>query len=138
MTITDSPAVAELATQLGYPSTAAQIERRFHALEETPDARVLVAESPDKTVLGWIHIFSTRHLESDPGAEIGGLVVDEAARGRGVGSALVIAAEAWAKEQGYQVVSVRSNVIRVEAHEFYKSRGYEVLKSQFKLRKKLS
>lgn len=138
MAITDIPAVAELATQLGYPSTAAQIERRFHALEETPDASVLIAENPEGTVLGWIHVFRTRHLESDPGAEIGGLVVDEAARGRGVGSALVTAAEVWAKERGYEMVSVRSNVIRVEAHEFYKSRGYEVLKSQVKLRKTLA
>ena len=137
MTITDAPTVADLATQLGYPSTASQIERRLDALEGTPDASVLVAEGPDGAVLGWIHVFATRHLESDPGAEIGGLVVDEAARSRGVGSALVTAAEAWAKGRGFEMVSVRSNVIRLEAHEFYKSRGYEVQKSQFKLRKKL-
>jgi hypothetical protein len=35
------------------------------------------------------------------------------------------------------VVSVRSNVIRKEAHEFYKGLGYEPTKSQFKFRKKL-
>ena len=46
-------------------------------------------------------------------------------------------AEAWARERGFEVVSVRSNVIRIEAHEFYKSRGYQVLKSQYKLRKRL-
>ncbi|HKW50770.1 MAG TPA: GNAT family N-acetyltransferase [Candidatus Eisenbacteria bacterium] len=138
MRIEDTAAVARLATQLGYPSTAAQIERRLHALEESPDARVLVAEAPDGAVLGWIHVFGRRMLESDPDAEIGGLVVDEAARGRGVGSALVASAEAWARERGYDIVSVRSNVIRAEAHEFYKSRGYQVLKSQYKLRKALS
>lgn len=138
MRIEDTAAVARLATQLGYPSTAAQIERRLHALEQSPDARVLVAEAPDGAVLGWIHVFGRRMLESDPDAEIGGLVVDEAARGRGVGSALVASAEAWARERGYDIVSVRSNVIRAEAHEFYKSRGYQVLKSQYKLRKALS
>jgi GNAT superfamily N-acetyltransferase len=138
MTIEDVTAVARLATQLGYPSTAVQIERRFRALEESPDARVLVAEAPDGAVLGWIHVFGRRMLESDADAEIGGLVVDEAARGRGVGSALVTSAETWAKERGYDIVSVRSNVIRAEAHEFYKTRGYQVLKSQYKLRKTLS
>jgi GNAT superfamily N-acetyltransferase len=137
MSIADGPAVARLATQLGYPSTPAQIERRFRALEAAPEASVLVAEGPDGTVLGWIHVFITRQLESDPGAEIGGLVVDEGARGSGVGSALLASVEAWARERGYEGVSVRSNVVRAEAHEFYKSRGYQVLKSQFKLRKRL-
>ncbi|HYR68276.1 MAG TPA: GNAT family N-acetyltransferase [Candidatus Dormibacteraeota bacterium] len=137
MTVEDAAAVAHLATQLGYPSTAAQIERRFHALEESPDARALIAEGRDGTILGWIHVYGTRHLESDPGTEIGGLVVDETARGRGVGSALMASAEAWARERGYEVVRVRTNVIRTEAHEFYKSRGYEVVKSQYRLGKKL-
>ena len=137
MSIADAPAVARLATQLGYPSTPSQMEQRFRALENAQEASVMVAEGPDGTVLGWIHVFITRQLESDPGAEIGGLVVDEGARGRGVGSALVASVEAWARERGYEGVSVRSNVIRLEAHEFYKSRGYQVLKSQFKLRKKL-
>jgi len=137
MTFADAPAVARLATQLGYPSTAAQIERRFRALGESPDARALIAEGPDGAVLGWVHVYGTRHLESDATAEIGGLVVDEAARGQGVGSALMIAGEAWARERGYESASIRSNVVRVEAHEFYKSRGYEVVKSQYRLRKRL-
>ncbi len=137
MMIEDAASVARLATQLGYPSTAAQIERRFHALGESPDARALVAHAADGTVVGWIHVYGTRHLESDPGAEIGGLVVDEAARGQGVGSALMASAEAWAKERGYEVVRVRTNVVRVEAHEFYKSRGYQVIKSQYRLGKRL-
>ena len=137
MKMEDAAAAARLATQLGYPSTTPQIERRFRALSDAPDARVLIAEDADGGVLGWIHVYGNRHLESDPDAEIGGLVVDEAARGRGVGSALMVSAEAWAKERGYTAVSVRSNVVRAEAHQFYKTRGYEVLKSQFKLRKKL-
>ena len=137
MSIADVSAVARLATQLGYPSTPAQIERRFRALENAPEAGVMVAEGPDGAVIGWIHVFATRQLESDPGAEIGGLVVDESARGRGIGSALMESAEAWARERGFEGVSVRSNVIRLEAHEFYKSRGYQILKSQFKLRKRL-
>jgi GNAT superfamily N-acetyltransferase len=137
MTANDAAAAARLSTQLGYPSTPAQIEQRFRALGDSPDARVLIAEGSDGSVLGWIHVFGNRILVSDPDAEIGGLVVDEAARGRGVGSALMASAEAWAKERGYRVVSVRSNVIRVEAHEFYKSKGYQVLKSQYKLRKRL-
>ena len=137
MTEGDADAVAALSTQLGYPSSAEQTLRRFRGIGEAPDARVWVAESAEGGILGWIHLFGNRLLESDPDAEIGGLVVHESARGRGVGRALVAAAEAWAKERGYTVVSVRSNVIRKDAHEFYKGLGYEPTKSQFKFRKKL-
>lgn len=137
MKIEDAEAAARLASQLGYPSTAEQIERRFNALHGVDDARVFVAEGADGTPVGWIHIFGRRMLESDPDAEIGGLVVDERLRGRGIGKALMAFAEAWAQERGYRTVSLRSNVIRKDAHEFYKGLGYEVLKSQYKLRKQL-
>lgn len=137
MTERDAEAVATLSTQLGYASTAEQTLMRFRSIGDAPDARVWVAESQDGRIVGWIHLFGNRLLESDADAEIGGLVVDEAARGRGVGRALVGAAESWARERGYSVISVRSNVIRKEAHEFYKGLGYETTKSQFKFRKRL-
>ena len=137
MTEADAEGVATLSTQLGYPSTAEQTLRRFRAIGDAPDARVWVAEDPDGAIVGWIHLFGNRLLESDPDVEIGGLVVHEDARGRGVGRALVGAAEDWARERGYTMVSVRSNVLRKEAHEFYKGLGYEPTKSQFKFRKKL-
>lgn len=138
MKVEDLEAAARLATQLGYPSTAEQIGRRFRALSESEDARVFVAEGPDGNAVGWVHVFGRRLLESDADAEVGGLVVDEQFRGRGIGKALMASAEAWARERGYSLVSVRSNVIRTEAHEFYKRLGYEITKSQYKLRKRLS
>jgi len=136
MTEVDAEGVAALSTQLGYPSTAEQTLRRFRGIADAPDARVWVADL-DGAIVGWIHLFGNRLLESDPDIESGGLVVHEDARGRGVGRALVNAAEDWARERGYSVVSVRSNVIRKEAHEFYKGLGFEPTKSQFKFRKKL-
>lgn len=137
MRLEDSAAVAELATQLGYPSTAEQIERRFATIREAPDAQVWVAENAEGAVVGWLHLYGTRQIESEPYAEIGGLVVEETARGRGIGRALMETAEASARERGYAVVRVRSNVIRTQTHEFYKGLGYEVVKSQVRFRKKL-
>lgn len=138
MTEADVEGVAALSTQLGYPSTAEQTLRRFRALGDAPDARVWVAQDAEGAIVGWIHLFGNRLLESDPDVEIGGLVVHEDARGRGVGRALVGAAEDWARERGYTMVSVRSNVLRKGAHEFYKGLGYEPTKSQFKFRKKIA
>lgn len=133
----DASAVARLATQLGYPSSGLQIEKRWETVRSSPDAKALVATDPQGIVLGWIHVFATRMLESDSVAEIGGLVVDEGARGRGIGAILVTAAEAWAIERGFSAVTVRSNVIRKEAHAFYRRLGYDVQKSQVKFRKTL-
>jgi len=133
----DASAVARLATQLGYPSSADQIGSRWETVRSYPDAAALVATDSHGAVLGWIHVFGTRMLESDPVAEIGGLVVDESARGRGIGATLVAAAESWAKERGFPASTVRSNVIREEAHAFYRKLGYEPQKSQVKFRKTL-
>ena len=63
--------------------------------------------------------------------EIGELAVAAHARGRGVGSALVTAAEAWARERGCATVRVRSNMKRVEARPFYERMGYRVVKTQY-------
>ncbi|KPL22156.1 MAG: hypothetical protein AMJ93_07880, partial [Anaerolineae bacterium SM23_84] len=58
-----------------------------------------------------------------------GLVVDSNWRGRGVGRALLEAAEAWALEGGSEVMYVRSRITRVDAHAFYKHLGYRELKT---------
>ncbi len=137
MRIADAETVAGLSGQLGYPSTRAQIERRFRATEGDPDSRIFLAEGVDGAVLGWLHVFGVHLLESEGQAEIGGLVVDSRVKGQGVGTALVNAAEAWARERGYTDMAVRSNVIRTEAHKFYQRRGYTIIKSQYKFQKPL-
>ncbi len=134
---TDAAAVAELAGQLGYPSTTGQVELRIAAVEVHGPAAALVAEGPRGDVLGWIHAYVVHGIESDPHVEIGGLVVDEGSRGRGVGRALLAAAEAWAAGQGLREVALRSNVIRERAHEFYRRLGYDCPKTQHRFRKRL-
>jgi GNAT superfamily N-acetyltransferase len=39
------------------------------------------------------------------------------------------AAERWAIEQGYRMVTLRSNVKRLRAHAFYERLGYETIKT---------
>ncbi|HEX2642580.1 MAG TPA: GNAT family N-acetyltransferase [Thermoanaerobaculia bacterium] len=124
----DAPSLAALSGQLGYPSTPAQIAARLAVLAETADA-VRVAEV-DGQVAGWIHVGSHRPLESEPSAEISGLVVDEAHRGQGIGRLLVEAALAWARERGYAGIRVRSNVVRADAHRFYEGLGFQRVKTQ--------
>ena len=137
MTPRDAEAVARLSGQLGYPSSADDVERRFRALAGNPDLALLVAEDGDGGVIGWIHVGGRRFLTSDAFAQIDGLVVEASARRRGAGRALVRAAEEWARGRGYAVLRVQSNVQRTEARPFYESMGYEVIKSQWVFRKTL-
>ena len=123
----DAAALAALSTQLGYPAQPEEAAERLSALG--PGDAVLVAEDGG-AVLGWIHVCGIRFFQSAPVAEIGGLVVDEAARGRGVGRLLLEAAVRWAAEQGYGKLRVRSNVIREDAHRFYEREGFRRVKTQ--------
>jgi GNAT superfamily N-acetyltransferase len=137
MTAADAEQVAALSGELGYPSTPAQIEARFRAIEGNPDSRVLVAADAEGRVRGWVHVFGHHLMESEGAAEVGGLVVDSRMRGRGIGRTLMAAAEAWARGRGYVRVTLRSNTIRAETHRFYQGLGYTIVKSQHKFQKSL-
>src|SRR5512143_613548 len=118
----DCEAVASLCDELGYPTTGAEVARRLALLLPRTDHRLLVGEQ-DGAVVGWIHVEHRLVLESDHWAEVDGLVVAQRARGRGIGRALLDAAERWSEQQGLRLVRLRSNVIRAAAHEFYRRRG---------------
>ncbi len=131
--VSDAAALAALSTQLGYPAQPGEAAERLSALGT---GAVLVAEDAG-AILGWIHVCDIRFFQSPPFAEIGGLVVDEAARGRGVGKLLVEAAVGWAAEQGYGRLRVRSNVVREDAHRFYEREGFRRVKTQAVFDRKL-
>ena len=127
--IDDAAAIAVLSGQLGYPTTSEQMMPRLAAILRRDDMAAFVAEV-DGSVAGWLHMFGCERLESEPSAEIGGLVVADGLRGAGIGAQLIAAGERWARNRGYQLVRVRSNVIREDAHRFYERAGYAREKRQ--------
>lgn len=137
METNDLAVVAVLATQLGYPSTLDQLERRWERVRSDPDRAVFVAELATGEVVGWVDVHGVHGLAVEPYAAVAGLVVDEAARGQGVGRCLMAAAERWACEEGYQEIQLRSNVTRHAAHAFYARLGYQVMKRSLAFHKRL-
>ena len=133
----DHARLAELAGQLGYPSSAAEIAKRLAGMEGRRDYAVFVAQLASGEIAGWIGVFIYRSVEADARAEISGLVVDEGVRSQGIGPRLLERAEEWARERGCIAVGVRSNVIRDRAHAFYERLGYEHHKTQKAFRKRL-
>jgi GNAT superfamily N-acetyltransferase len=130
----DCSRLAELCTQLGYPSSTEDLSRRLPGILASTDQAVFVAEVNGK-VAGWVHVLESATLETDRMAEVGGLVVDESIRGQGVGKALMGQAETWARGRGCQQLRLRSNIRREAAHQFYKSLGYAILKTSYTFRK---
>jgi GNAT superfamily N-acetyltransferase len=129
--------MAALATELGYPSTTAEVRRRLRRILKQPGHRVFVAEKLRVGVVGWAHVFVHALVEADTFAEVGGLVVDKRERGGGIGKRLMKHIETWARARGAKAVSLRSNVIRKGAHAFYQKLGYQIIKTQFAFRKDL-
>ncbi len=58
-------------------------------------------------------------------AHLDELVVDETARGRGIGSALLLAAIAIARDNNAARIELDSAFHRLEAHQFYQQKGFE-------------
>jgi GNAT superfamily N-acetyltransferase len=133
----DEVRLAELAGQLGYPSTPEQIRVRLEKMQDPNEHAVYVAEMSDGYVAGWIGVSIFRAVEVDCCVEITGLIVDQEIRSRGIGKVLIDAAEQWARQRGCDAIRVRSNVIRDRAHLFYQRNGYECVKTQVSLHKDL-
>jgi GNAT superfamily N-acetyltransferase len=137
-TLEDATALAPLCGELGYPAAPEQLARRLAALLCQPATHLLLVAEDDSGLCGWIHGYIRPLLESDPALEIGGIVVAERVRGRGIGARLLLACEDWGRQQGMALVTLRSHEMRTEAHRFYQRQGYQVAKRQLCLRKALA
>jgi GNAT superfamily N-acetyltransferase len=125
----DAEAVAELNGELGYPAGAERVRDRIHRMAKVPTQAVFVA-CIDGQVIGWVDVAVALHLQSEPFALIGGLVVKDGLRGMGIGKRLCEEVELWTRAQGIHVLRVTSRSTRADAHRFYIRDGYtEVKKS---------
>jgi GNAT superfamily N-acetyltransferase len=128
--VTDAADIARLSVQFGHPVLMTEVVTRIAALDEMPSQYLAVAESSDSGLLGWIQVERRLVLAAGERAEIVGLVVDAAARRRGVGTLLANAALLWAGGVDVAQVVVRSNVARDASHAFYLALGFSRIKTQ--------
>jgi GNAT superfamily N-acetyltransferase len=133
-----TPRIAELSLQLGYPVSPDVVQARLETVLRDEDHLLVVAESQDAQIIGWLHATVSRSLVDEPACQIAGLVVDEMSRRKGVGRALMQHAEAWAAHRGLKSVSLRSNIVRDGVHTFYERLAYERVKAQHAYRKRLA
>ena len=111
--------MASLLAELEYPTSSAALPERLRSIEAEGSA-VFLADGPDGAALGLMSVASHATIHADaPVAYITALVTSAAARGRGIGRAMVAVAEQWARDKGCVRISVTSAEHRADAHAFY-------------------
>jgi ribosomal protein S18 acetylase RimI-like enzyme len=118
----DAERLSVLLEELGFPSAPKDIRTRLAALRKLGEPPLVADEDGPIGCLAW-HATPVLHRPTAVG-RVTMLVITKAARGRGVGSALLKEAEARLKQAGCALIEVTSNIELGGAHEFYKSRGY--------------
>ena len=133
--IADAAALADLMTQLGYPTRASEMEMRMETIYADRNYVTFVAVIEGKAC-GMIGTFTCYTYEHNgPSGRILALVVSEKVRGCGVGQALIAAAEKDFAQRNIRRVAVNTHFEREKAHEFYEKLGYT--KNGFRLVKEL-
>ena len=134
--VSDAQEIAELCREaMGYDCDEAQVMAALRGLDRSRE-QVYAAVSNGQ-VLGFVHVEKYQVLYFDLMANILGLAVSQKARHQGIGTALMQAAEAWAKAQGITSMRLNSGAGRKEAHAFYKAIGYMNKKEQYRFIKLL-
>ena len=111
------------------------LEGYWSAVVETRARRgdVLVADL-DGEVVGVCQVMIFPHFQRAGGwcCELESVHVREDCRSRGVGAALLAAAEAMAVAAGCYRIQLTSRKVRTDAHRFYRANGYEATSEGFK------
>ena len=128
-------ALADLITQLGYETRTSEMQMRMETILANKNYATFVAVSKGK-VCGMVGTFTRYTYEhNSPSANIIALVVSKEMRGRGIGHALIAAAETNLAERNIRRVAVLTRFERKEAHVFYEKLGYT--KNGFRFLKEL-
>lgn len=108
--------------------TAADTEVLERVLTTNPSGTVvLVAEDESGTPLGFIHLNTSRdYYTHEAHGHISDIAVASAGEGRGVGRALMAAAEEWARNQGYRWLTLSVFAQNLRARKLYEELGYRV------------
>lgn len=118
---------------LGYNCSEELVKERLKGLDKNNE-RVLVAVY-NSEVVGYLHAQIYKTLYFEELINFLGLAVSKEYRNKKVGTRLVNEIENWAKENGIKKVRVNSGFSRKEAHEFYRSLGYNNEKEQIRFLK---
>jgi ribosomal protein S18 acetylase RimI-like enzyme len=125
----DLPAILRLYAQPeiddGAVLCAEEAQRLFRRFADYPDYRLFVAVDGGRVIGSYtLLIMDNLGHFGAPSAVIEAVVVDPAAQGAGVGTAMMRHALAEARAKGCYKASLSTNAKRERAHAFYESLGF--------------
>ncbi|WP_016698625.1 GNAT family N-acetyltransferase [Actinoalloteichus spitiensis] len=91
----------------------------------TSDLSPAFVAEVDGRVAGVVTVSERRHFTGTAEVHVAELVVDEGAEGRGIGSALVRAAEEWGRHRGLRRLSLETGAANHRARALYAALGYQ-------------
>ena len=127
----DTPALAEILCQTGYPCKGEGLETRLNRYLGDPASAVLVADDGAR-VLGFAcaHVIPLFHEDASL-CRMTIMGVAETCRRRGVGRHLLSAVEEFARQNNCRRVEITSADHRAAAHSFYRALGYKEVSRRF-------
>jgi GNAT superfamily N-acetyltransferase len=133
----DVPRILELYEELTeerHHLSPDYLQRVFAEILSMPGHELLIADE-DGVVIGTLVLLVVPNLSHGalPWAIIENMVVDSRYRRRGIGRLLMEYAINQARQSGCYKVQLLSNVKRHEAHQFYRSLGFETSAHGFRL-----
>ena len=137
----DIPRILELYRQLNTTKLPGERERSpedyrriFDEIESFSGMELIVSEDGGEVVGSLVLIVVPNLSHSGlPWAIVENVIVDQSRRGKGFGWDLMKYVEARAKEAGCYKAQLSSDNSRQEAHEFYRSLGYQATAQGFRL-----
>lgn len=129
----DAADLAALLTTLGYPADEETVRGRLAGL--SPDHHTIVGNRSGR-IVGFIGLLKVQAYETPvPLGYILALSIAGDQQRRGIGKALVAAAEEYFRLEGITDIRVSSGLQREDAHLFYEAMGYR--KTGYRFRKGL-
>ena len=125
----DAASICRISCEdLGYVCDEAFVRERLAGLDHERE-EVFIAET-DGDCVGYVHAEIFRTLYMEDMMNYLGVAVSSRSRRKGVGRAIIEAAEEWALDKGIHSVRLDSGEKRTGAHKFYETLGYKNDKMQ--------
>ena len=134
--VSDAKHIYELCRiSLGYDFTEQQVEANVRRLIGSAENLLMVAVDEEDECVGFIHASNHDPVYAPPMKDIMALAIYDEYRHKGIGKQLVAAVEDWAQKTGARGLRVNSGIEQKSAVIFYKSCGFDYIKTNYNLRK---
>ncbi|HIY93334.1 GNAT family N-acetyltransferase [Companilactobacillus sp. HBUAS56275] len=128
--INDAKAIHRInSDSLEYDFPLDETTKQIEKILSLPNNKLFVA-CKDDLVVGYIQMGDYENTYHQSLKNVITLAVDNQYQHIGIGSALLEAAEKWAKSQGSLGIRLVSGFERESAHHFYEKHGYEIRKKE--------